>query len=279
MEVLPSEGTGASLIAASGTLAERPLEGEEKIARAFAALAREAGVAAPGVQLRASSTIPVARGLGSSGSATVAGLVAANEILGRKFTNTDLFRIGCALEGHPDNVGPALVGGCTLAMPDAGGSVVWYSARVHPDLRAAVAWPVTRVETARARKALPEMVKFTIARDQARRLAQLLEGLATADRKYLQIGILDELHTPFRAPLIPGCAAVMDAAMAAGADAVAISGSGSAIIALGNVNYCNMQQISAAMAAAFSSAGERATHFESEIPRSGAAVARIEEFS
>lgn len=280
VEVRPARGAASRNFSArlhvSGTLAERPLDGEERIGRAIQRFARERGAELPCVELNAKSTIPVARGLGSSGSATVAGLLIANELLGAKAGAEYLFNIGCALEGHPDNIGPALVGGCTIAMPGEDDEVVWYPTPIHSDLRATVVFPKTRVETQRARKVLPEFVNFSVARDQARRLGQLLHGLATAERKYLQIGIADELHTPFRAPLIPGCERVMEAARRAGAHAAAISGSGSAMIALGNCKECDMQQIGEAMAAAFRDAGESPEIFISKIPTAGARIEKIQ---
>ncbi|MBI3819189.1 MAG: homoserine kinase [Planctomycetes bacterium] len=252
-----------------GTLAEAPLVGEERVTRAIRAAAGEWGIQLPGVRLTATSTIPVARGLGSSGGATVAGLVVAHVLANRAMDVDAMFRLGMRLEGHPDNIGPALAGGCTVAMPTSDGDVVWHKPQVHPDLRAAVAVPRSRLETSRARKALPANVTFAVARDQARRIAQLIHGLATAERKYLQIGMMDELHTPYRAPLIPGCRDVIDAAMRAGAFGAAISGSGSAMIALGNIKECDMQQIAKSMAGAFERAGEAAEWFVSNIPRTG----------
>ncbi|MFN0207989.1 MAG: homoserine kinase [Planctomycetota bacterium] len=252
-----------------GTLAELPLDGEERITRALLHFANLKNRAIPAASIFASSTIPVARGLGSSGSATVAGLAAACELLQIERDTDLLFDAGCKLEGHPDNIGPALMGGCVVGMPSPdGGKVVWFRAPVHTDLRIAVAVPKTRVETARARTVLPETVNFTVARDQPRRLAQLLQGLATAEKRYLQIGAFDELHTPFRAPLIPNCYEVMNAAIRAGAYAAAISGSGSAILAIGTV-HLPMQQIAGAMQNAFAAVNEPAETFISQIPAEG----------
>ena len=268
LEVEPAEDPKAPLrlFEARGTLNERPLEGEERIVRAMEALARKVGRQLPAVVLRAQSTIPVARGIGSSGAATVAGLVAANTLLDFPLTDDGLFDLGCALEDHPDNVGPALFGGCVVAMPDAAARVRWYPARVHGDLRVALAAPKTRVETTRARAVLPTTVPFALARDHARKLAQLLRGLEDLDPIRLLLGMSDELHTPHRLPLIPGGAEAMEAAREAGALAAAISGSGSAIVALGRGD---LSRAADAMKKAFTKVGEEADAFVSAIPRAG----------
>lgn len=274
LDVLPAEegAPGPRIDRLEGTLAERALEGDEKLTRAMYALASAARRRLPPVRLHARSSIPVARGLGSSGAATVAGLVAANVLLGRPCQDDELFDLACALEGHPDNVGPAIHGGCICAMPDLRGKVHGFQVAVHPELRVAVACPTTRVETARARGVLPREVPFRVARDQARKLAQLLRGLETLDPGALALGTADELHTPFRLPLIPGGAEAMTAARDAGAIAVAISGSGSSIVALGRGDLIPVAQ---AMENAFAGAGEAAKAFVSAVPAAGYQLSQV----
>jgi len=270
LEVMPlPAGATQPPIELSGTLAERPIDGAERVGAAMARLAAHLRAALPAARLRAHSEIPVARGMGSSGSATVAGLLAAATLLRAEVPQAELFQLGCELEGHPDNIGPALLGGCVIAMPERAGEVHYYSARLHPDLRIVVAWPRSRVETKRARAVLPATVPFSVARDQARRLAQLLRGLEDLEPGRLALALDDELHTPYRAPLIPGCAEVLRAAREAGALGAAISGSGSAMIALGRGN---LERVGAAMAEAFARAGETPQYRICDIPRAGARI-------
>ncbi|HKE00754.1 MAG TPA: homoserine kinase [Planctomycetota bacterium] len=252
-----------------GALAERPLEGEERVVRAMRALADRAGRRLPPVELTGRSDIPVARGLGSSGAATVAGLVAARAMLDLDVDDGALFDLATVLEGHPDNAGPALFGGCVVSMPRASGRVSWFSARLHPDLRLAAAWPARPLETGAARAVLPDTVPFRVARDQARRLAQLLRGLEDLDPERLAIGMDDELHTPHRLRLIPGCREALDAARGAGALGAAISGSGSAVVAIGNRP---MEPVAAVMVSAFESVGESATGRALAIPTQGYSI-------
>jgi homoserine kinase len=159
-------------------------------------------------------------------------------------------------------------------MPEPGGDVVWYRARLHPELRAAVAVPLTRLETERARGVLPREVSLDTARDQARKLAQLLRGLEDLDTRRLRLGVDDMLHTPHRLTLIRGGRQALDAAVAAGALAAAISGSGSAIVALGRGDLTAAAE---AMRAAFVQAGESATAFVSGVPASGYRVEALSE--
>lgn len=269
LEVRPAPGAGSPEPAwreRSGTLQGEPAGDGERIVQGLRAAERASGRALPPIELWARSTIPVARGLGSSGAAAVAGLVAGFHALESRVEPDRLFELGCTLEGHPDNVGPALFGGCVVAMPDTAGRVVWFETPVHSDLRVAVAWPRSRVETRHARSVLPESVPFAVARDQARRLAQLLRGLADLDPARLALGSRDELHTPYRAPLIPGCAEVLAAALEAGALASAISGSGSGIVALG---AGSMGRVAEAMGRAFARAGEQAETRDLAVPRRG----------
>jgi homoserine kinase len=265
--VSPGESAGIR-IAVTGTLAQENLPFPDRIVQTMERWAGEYGRDLGAVRVEAHSEIPVARGLGSSGSATVAGLVAACTVCGVDPDIDQLFRLGYSIEGHPDNIGPALMGGCVVGMPDESRGVVWFRARVHPSMHVAVASPRRRVETAAARAVLPQKVDFAVARDQARRLAQLLHGLETAESRFLQIGSRDELHTPYRATLIPGCENVMRAACAAGAAASAISGSGSSVIALGT-DSSTMWRAAEAMRQAFESAGEPSEIFVSRIPEAG----------
>lgn len=272
LEVRPGE-SGPLWKDRLGTLAGVPTGPEERFEAGLRAAAEAAGKPLPRLSLRGDSNVPIARGLGSSGAATVAGLVAGFRVLGEEAASGWLFDLGYAIEGHPDNVGPALVGGCVVAMPDAHGHVHWFESPVHPDLRVAVAWPAVRLETRVARGVLPETVPFRVARDQARRLPQLLRALADLDPARLDLGIGDELHTPYRARLIPGCERVMAAGRGAGALGVAISGSGSAIVALGTGS---MHLVAEAMAHAFERAGEAAEAHVLEVPRRGYRIEPLE---
>lgn len=177
------------------------------------------------------SEIPISRGLGSSAAAIVAGLVLGAALGARDVPLEELLERALALEGHPDNVTPALLGGCVLAMPVPGEPTRTVRQALHASLACVVAWPATTLETSFARSILPSEVRFADALENPRRLALLLEGLRTGDPDLLRLGSFDRLHVPYRLPHIPGGAAALDAARAAGAPLATISGSGSALFA------------------------------------------------
>lgn len=218
-----------------------PAERENLLLQAFERGCAVLGAPAPSLAVRARSSIPVGRGLGSSGAAVAAGLSLARAMVAPEDADAPspvdpcsdpLLVAAVELEGHPDNAVASLLGGCTLALPHAGGLRVLRQP-VHPTIGFAVAWPRSPLPTAEARRALPAQVPFGDAVENARRLAALLEGLRTGDPELLALGEEDRLHVPYRLPRIRGGARALDAARDAGAWLATVSGSGSGLVALG----------------------------------------------
>lgn len=216
-----------------GTLAHLDVDaGEDAVARALRAGLAARGGAGPGGLLRMSSSIPVARGLGSSAAATVAGLALAAAAAGVDLDRPEALVTAAWLEGHPDNAAPALLGGLVGIASDREGRPRPFRLPLSGEIGFAWAAPPVEVSTAFARRALPDALPHATAVRALGRVAALVRGLATGDPNLLRIGFDDELHVPFRLPLIPGGTAAMVAARAAGAWAVTISGSGSGLIAV-----------------------------------------------
>lgn len=195
------------------------------------------GLAARGVHaatglIKATSDIPVSRGLGSSGAANVAGLVLAAASAGGALDRDAELARALRLEGHPDNAAPALYGGLVAVARGTGGEVRALSLPLADAIAFVFAAPDVEVATPAARAALPEQVPHATAARGLGRLAALVHGLATGEPDLLRLGFDDELHVPFRLPLIPRAREAMDAARDAGAIAVTISGSGSGLIAV-----------------------------------------------
>lgn len=226
-------GDAHELAQLDGTTAAWPAGAANHCLRAFDLAAQRLGVRAGALRFAARSEIPIARGLGSSGAAVVAGLRLASAMAERPASREKLLAWGLELEGHPDNSSAALLGGCTLSVPVAGGGVRVVQQALHPDLAFAVAWPSHEFPTRAARAVLPKQVPFADAVENPRRLALLLEGLRTADPELLALGGEDRLHVPYRLPRIEGAAATIEAARASGAWLATISGSGSGLIAIG----------------------------------------------
>jgi homoserine kinase len=182
------------------------------------------------------SDIPVGRGLGSSSAALVAGARLADVALSLALGPIEIAQLCTRIEGHPDNVGPALFGGAIVAVPENGNLEarrwVFAPVPVHPDLAFIFIIPPFTVETATARAILPREVSHDIAVKAAGKSAALVHGLVSGDGAFLKIALDDVLHVPFRRDLVPGMSAVHDAGCAAGAYGVTLSGSGPTLVAV-----------------------------------------------
>jgi homoserine kinase len=182
------------------------------------------------------SEIPFARGLGSSSASLVAGARLADAALALGLGTRRLAELCTRIEGHPDNVAPALFGGAILGVPGNGGidarHWVFASLPVHPSLAFVFVIPPFQVETAAARAILPRDVPHQVAVRAAGKGAALAHGLATGDGALLQIALDDVLHVPYRRALVPGLTGLHDAACAAGAYGATLSGSGPTLVAI-----------------------------------------------
>jgi homoserine kinase len=175
-----------------------------------------------GVRFTIRSEIPLSGGMGTSAAAYVAGLAAANALEGG---GADLLKLATRLEGHPDNVAAALLGGFVVC---AGGS----AERVDPPpgLEAVLVVPGKALRTARARAALPDAVPLTDAVFNVGRASQLVLGLARGDLDLVARGLADRLHQPRRAPLYPRSMELVRRAASLGALGATISGAGPSVL-------------------------------------------------
>jgi homoserine kinase len=206
--------------------------GDDLLVRGAALACAAAGRPMPrGLAIAATSDIPVARGLGSSAAALVAGALLADALLELRLGAHRVAALGSTEEGHPDNVAPMLFGGAVLGVPRGEG---WAFAplALHDDVRAIVAIPTFQTSTRAMRGALPPDVPHRVAVRAAGKSAALVRGLADADPALLAHALDDVLHVPWRRALIPGYDTVVDAARAAGAWGATLSGAGSSLIAL-----------------------------------------------
>ena len=228
--------------------------------RGFALACEARGAERPAaVHVRATSQIPVARGLGSSAAALVAGALLADALLGLGMTPLDVVALCAGVEGHPDNVAPMVVGGAVLAVPDAARGAGRYAVApldVHPDVGFAIVVPDFETSTKQARAMLPATLPHRAAVAAAGKAAALVRGLATADPALLAHALDDVLHVPFRRALVPGYDDVVAAARDAGAWGTTLSGSGSTLIALAPPDRAG--DVAAAMAARWDTLGARA---------------------
>lgn len=212
----------------------------QAFARAFAVF----GEKPPAIDLHMRNRIPLYRGLGSSASAAVGGLMAANSVLGQALSADRLLQLACDLEGHPDNVAAALFGGLIVCAAEGDELPTYARVPVPRDLHAVVCVPDQHLPTELARKVVPKEVSLGDAVYNVGRAALLLTGIVQADEALIRAGMNDRLHQPYRAAIFPAMAPIMDAALAAGACGSALSGAGSSILAL---TFREPEAIAAAM--------------------------------
>ncbi len=212
---------------------EVPLTHEHLVVRAIARVFAEAGELLPGLHVRCRNCIPHGGGLGSSAAAIVAGLLLGRELLadsGYGGPPPDLLALGTAMEGHPDNVAPALLGGFTMAFLGDGGRPVAVRQDVHKDIQIVVFCAAQASSTHHARSLLPAMVPHADASANAAAAALLVHAL-TVDPAYLLLATRDRLHQQYRAPVMPESARLV-AELRAAKIAAVVSGAGPSVIAL-----------------------------------------------
>ena len=244
----------------------------------------------PPVAIHIDMQVPLARGLGSSATAIIGGLVGANELAGAPLSQVEVMQLAIELEGHPDNVVPALLGGCRLAasnappqpplskgglreefpLTDAGltqspplskggqGGGSWEICDIpwHPNVVPVVAIPDFELSTAEARKVLPADYSKADAIFNAAHLGLLVRALETGNENWLRCALQDKIHQPYRQSLIKGYEAVQQAALNAGAYEMVISGAGPTLLALTDVT--NADAVEKGMAAAWMEFGVKA---------------------
>ncbi len=310
-------------ITATGAEAAKVTTDSSNLAyQAFVKLYEYLGQSPPSVAIDISLGVPLARGLGSSATAIAGGLVGANYLAGEPLTSVEVMQLAIAIEGHPDNVVPALFGGCRLAatkgeppqppltkgglnaaviesplskgglnsesplskpglnsepplskpglnsepplskpglnseppLSKGGqGGCNWEICDIpwHSDIVPIVAIPDFELSTAEARKVLPTEYSKADAIFNAAHLGLLVRGLATGNADWLRSAMQDKIHQPYRQSLIKGYSAVREAAIAAGAYEMVISGAGPTLLALAS------REVATAVAAAMADAWQQ----------------------
>lgn len=224
-----------------------PVNDRNLVLRSVRAVFERAGVLPRGIRLTLNNSIPLSRGLGSSSAAIVGGLKAANHLLGTPFSTEELLEMATRIEGHPDNVAPALRGGFTISVTQ-GERVTCLRLPVPEQLHLVVCIPDFRLSTSKARQAIPASVPHQDAVYNVSRTALLVGAMASGQIGFLADALDDKLHQPYRAPLIPGMMEVFEAGKAAGALGVAMSGAGPSLMAY---TMDKAEQIGEAMVQAF----------------------------
>lgn len=214
--------------------------------------------ALPPLSVHVEAHIPQQRGLGSSASAAVGGLLGANALFSLGATRDQLLSIAYALEGHADNAAAALFGGVQCVTVERGNvgaldfrRAVPVAASLSDSLSLVACVPTLRSRTDIARKTLPKTVPFDSAAFSVNRLALLMIALVTGEAELLRFGLSDDLHQPYRWREVRGLTEGMAVALVAGAYGTCLSGSGSTLL-----SFCPNDAVAAVVGGALRSALE-----------------------
>lgn len=207
-----------------------------------------------GLKIRLTNHIPTCRGLGSSAAAIVGGVLAANILSGNKLSPKELLEIATEMEGHPDNVAPAMLGGIVVSAVMEGEI---QTIKIDPPskLKTIVAVPDFQLSTKRAREVLPSQVTMQDAVFNVGHVALLVAALCQGQLDKLGYAMEDRLHQSYRSALVPGMKKVLAAAKLAGAKGVVLSGAGPTLIAFADKS---MDLIAQVMKDTFRESGVRA---------------------
>ena len=187
------------------------------------------GIPMKGLRITQKNTIPMA--LGSSSACIVAGILGANALLGNKLTRRQMLTLATSIEGHPDNVAPAMLGGFVTSVIDEG-QIYSVKKEIDTELAFAAFVPDFRLLTSKARAALPAMVSHKDAVYNLSRAALATAAFCDGNYALLDVATKDVLHQQYRLPLITGGDEVFELAQDLGALAVYISGAGPTIMAV-----------------------------------------------
>ena len=270
LEILPvgqyeidiiGEGSGdASLVKNNG------------VVESYERACREWGIEPAGLRLRTMNAIPLKRGLGSSSSAIVGGVVIANELRDRPLPKEELLQLMVSMEGHPDNVVPCCLGGMVVSCWDGHGLKYVRMPSMPSDILAVVAVPAVELSTEAARRALPSHVSMHDAVYNVSRSALLAASWATGNWENLGWAMDDRLHQPFRARLFPGGEAILEEVRRIPqCTGVAISGSGPSVLAFARHEAHRVAEL---MCSIFSRFGLRSRFFILAEDGSGVSVSR-----
>lgn len=207
--VLPGTGIEINVIndneAADELLMEHiPMDENSIIYKAVELLYNSIGQTPSELKITVQSQIPIARGLGSSASVIVGGLLAANELLGRPADEVALLSIATEVEGHPDNVTPAIVGGLVLSSQEEDGSILYRKLNWPEEWNITVCVPDYELSTEISRSVLPKEVPMEDAVFNAKRLGMFIQAVNTKDAELMKLALQDKLHQPYRMKLVPG---------------------------------------------------------------------------
>ena len=214
--VLPGTGIEINMMSEEETIDEMvfddiPKDENNLVYKAVEMLYNSIGQVPSELKINIQTGIPITRGLGSSSSIVVGGLLAANKLLGNPADETALLAIATEVEGHPDNVAPAILGGVVLATQEDDGTLSYCKLDWPEEWDISVCIPDFQLSTEIARSVLPKEVPMQDAIFNAKHLAMLIKAIETNNPKLMKVALKDRLHQPYREKLVPGMKEIMEA--------------------------------------------------------------------
>lgn len=163
------------------------------------------------LKINIQTSIPVTRGLGSSAAVIVGALVAANKLLGEPADESALLSIATEIEGHPDNVTPAIVGGLVMSSLENDGSIIYRKLDWPDDWAITVCIPDVELATEISRSVIPKEVPLEDAIFNLKRMGMFVNAVNKHDSDLMKLALTDRLHQPYRAKLVPGLKELLEA--------------------------------------------------------------------
>lgn len=187
------------------------VEPDNLILKSFNKLYEYIGKDAPEVAIEVEASVPQARGLGSSATCIVGGLIGAREMSGEKISDYEILKLATEIEGHPDNVAPAIFGGLIVSIKNK--EIIYRKFEPSKDLNFYVLIPDFELSTKKAREVLPITINLEQGVSNAARAAMLPYAYEHGDMEVIKTFMKDEFHEKYREPLIPNFKTVRDFAI------------------------------------------------------------------
>lgn len=193
-----------------------------------------------GYRIVQNSHIPMTRGLGSSSACIIGGMLAANIISGRTLSYDEIIHLAAKMEGHPDNVGPALFGGFCVSLTD-GEKTIIKSTKLESHIKFAVIIPDFFVATKKSRGVLPSKIDFSDAVYNIGHASMFQAAMLSGDMEALRMGVKDKLHQQYRRNYVDGMEDIFEKTYSLGSNATYLSGSGPTILSVLDGGYENFR--------------------------------------
>lgn len=213
-----------------------PKDENNLIYRAMLYLFNHVGHKPKGCRIAQNSQIPMTRGLGSSSACIIGGMLAANIISGRTLSYNEIIHLAAKMEGHPDNVGPALFGGFCVSLTDDEKTII-KSAKLEGHIKFAVIIPDFFVATKKSRGVLPSRVDFRDAVYNVGHASMFQAAMLSGDMEALSMGVKDKLHQQYRKNYVDGMEDIFEKTYSLGSRATYLSGSGPTILSILDGDY------------------------------------------